>query len=81
MHRVWQQIPRIYRKLLASPDLTPEQRRLVRLGYRPRPWENARLWLSWAQDSVGRGQVCNAATEVRRAGVEVARYLFARTRL
>ena len=81
MRRVWRQVPRIYRKLLASPDLTAEQRELVRLGYRLRHRENARLWLSWARDSVRRRQLRNAATEVRRAGVEVARYAFARTPL
>ena len=81
MRRVWRQIPRIYRKLLASPDLTAEQRELVRLGYRLRHWENARLWLGWARDSVRRRELRAAATEVRRAGVEVARYLFARARL
>jgi GT2 family glycosyltransferase len=81
MRRVWRQIPRIYRKLLASPDLTPEQRDLVRLGYRLRHRENVRLWLTWARDSVGRRELRNATTEVRRAGVEVARYLFARAPL
>ena len=81
MRRVWQQIPRIYRKLLASPDLTSEQRVLVRLGYRLRHRENARLWWRWARDSIGRRELRSAATESRRAGVEVARYLFARSRL
>ena len=81
MRRVWRQVPRIYRKLLASPDLTPEQRDLVRLGYRLRHRENVRLWLTWARDSVGRRELRNATTEVRRAGIEVARYLFARAPL
>jgi glycosyltransferase involved in cell wall biosynthesis len=81
MRRVWRQIPRIYRKLLASPDLTAEQRTLVHLGYRLRHRENARLWLSWARDSVASRQLRKATGEVRHAGVEVARYLFARAPL
>lgn len=46
----------MYRKALSSTVLRPEQRTLIRIGYRWFNWENARSHVKWARGDLLSGQ-------------------------
>ena len=55
--------PRLRRKLAADPTLTPEQRRLARLGHA----YSCRQRLLWAREHVGRGRYASAGLATLQA--------------
>jgi hypothetical protein len=76
--KVWSRLPSVYRKLLRSRHVTEEQRELLRLGYRWRHHENARLWWRVARESVLQRDLFRSANAVRHALLEEAAHHYVR---
>ncbi len=65
----------IRRKLLASPQLNAEQRRLAALGYRLSEQETCRFWLRHARESLTQREMAQAARRFCRAARHYAQSL------
>lgn len=68
-------ISHIRRKLLASPELNEEQRRVATAACLYAQRFNAGLRLAWAQDDLARGRVHGAAKQLRHAVLYYHRYM------
>lgn len=55
----------VRQKLLSSPDLSDEQRRLARLGYQWSQWEASQARWQWARQRIAQRQYFAAAKQIR----------------
>lgn len=72
---------RVYRKLLDSPQLLPEQRRLVRPGYRWARRHYGDLYWGWAKENLAHGRWLPAIKQARHVVIELIHFYIGGTKL
>lgn len=72
---------RVHRKFFDAPGLSPEQRRLVLVGYRWARRSDGEFYWTWARENMARGRWWSAAKQVRHALIELVHFYFGGTKL